>query len=586
MGLKLWWSLFSLSQIVYIVTASLNIYLDQNEVKRLFGLPAELFYVREGVLNEYALKYIVPVSAQIDAVFFSWQSLTGRTLPYEITIETSNNIILNEPQLNISTVGQIPIEPETFSVFLPCSGQAAGDVNITLNINVTFNRATNNVTSLHILRRKSCLKPDTFLTQQNNQVFIDVAPNETLSTNIFYMADACAIALILVTSIFVCAYYMRNKKSQNMNRPGGITQESMAVVQNCSSVNSASGLNRQNLHQTTFMSTVTPLPQNLFTGTSPFSHKSGSSYTSFRRVPAYTLTDEESKDLQQKITEMTVQRCRVRLRSVVLEGTFGRVYHGSYTKEDGQEEDVLVKTVTDHASQTQISLLLQEGITMYGLNHDNVLTILGVSVVNHAAPFLIYPYNGYTNLKRFLQKCKLCAEGVARTLTTQEVIDMVLQVVQGMQYLHSTLLKHKDLAARNCVVDDKLHVKITDNALSRDLFPADYHCLGDNENRPIKWLAIESLQYNLFLFQSDVWSFGVLLWEFMTLAQQPYVEIDPFEMEAYLKDGYRLAQPVNCPDELFAVMAYCWAMRTEERPSFKQLQVCLQEFYMQLTKYV
>lgn len=439
--------------------------------------------------------------------------------------------MMNNPQLNISTVGQIPQSAETFSVLLKCTGEVGGDVNISMNINVTFNRATNNITVIHILRRKTCLRHDNYLSLQNNQVSIDVAPNEPLSTNIFYMADACAIAFILSTSLFVCAYYMRNKKSMPPPIEPPPSQPTSRIP-NASS------------HQTTFMSTVTPLPHNLFTG-------GNQTYQSFRRVPAYAITDEESKDLEQKITELSIQRCRVRLRNIVMEGTFGRVYNGTYTnEEDGQEENVLVKTVTDHASQTQTSLLLQEGMTMYGLTHLNVLAVLGVSVANHTAPLLLYPYNGCTNLKRFLQKCKLCAEGVARTLTTQEVIDMVLQVVQGMQYLHSKMLKHKDLAARNCVVDEKLRVQITDNALSRDLFPGDYHCLGDNENRPIKWLAIESLQYNLFLFQSDVWSFGVLLWEFMTLAQQPYVEIDPFEMEAYLKDGYRLAQPVNCPDEL------------------------------------
>lgn len=99
-------------------------------------------------------------------------------------------------------------------------------------------------------------------------------------------------------------------------------------------------------------------------------------------------------------------------------------------------------------------------------------------------------------------------------------------------------------------VDDKLRVQITDNALSRDLFPADYHCLGDNENRPVKWLAAEALQRRAFAPASDVWSFGVLLWELTTLAQQPYQEIDSFEMAVYLRDGYRLAQPINCPDEL------------------------------------
>ncbi|KAG8234050.1 hypothetical protein J437_LFUL014775 [Ladona fulva] len=279
-------------------------------------------------------------------------------------------------------------------------------------------------------------------------------------------------------------------------------------------------------------------------------------------------------------------RCRVRLRSVVLEGTFGRVYRGTYTGMDGDEQEVIVKTVTDQASAVQVSILLQEGLSLYALSHQHVLSVLGVSIEDRTAPFLIYPYSGYTNLKRFLQKCKLCPEGVAHTLTTQEVVDMALQVLRGMHFLHKKGIVHRDLATRNCVVDEKLRVQITDNALSRDLFPADYHCLGDNENRPVKWLAAESLQQKTFSTASDVWSFGVMLWELTTLAQQPYSEVDPFEMASFLSEGYRLAQPLNCPDELFAVMAYCWAMTPEERPTFQQLNACLTEFYNQLTRYV
>lgn len=102
----------------------------------------------------------------------------------------------------------------------------------------------------------------------------------------------------------------------------------------------------------------------------------------------------------------------------------------------------------------------------------------------------------------------------------------------------------------SCRVDENLRVMIADNALSRDLFPADYHCLGDNENRPIKWLALESLTKRQFSPAADVWALGVLLWELTTLSHQPYAEVDPFEVAAYLRDGYRLQQPANCPDEL------------------------------------
>jgi RYK receptor-like tyrosine kinase len=110
--------------------------------------------------------------------------------------------------------------------------------------------------------------------------------------------------------------------------------------------------------------------------------------------------------------------------------------------------------------------------------------------------------------------------------------------------------------------------------------------LGDSDNRPIKWMALETLESKQYSEASDTWAFGVLMWELCTLAKQPFAEVDPFEMERYIRDGYRLAQPVNCPDELFAIMAYCWAAQAHERPTFGHLQICLQNFYSQLTKYV
>ena len=114
-------------------------------------------------------------------------------------------------------------------------------------------------------------------------------------------------------------------------------------------------------------------------------------------------------------------------------------------------------------------------------------------------------------------------------------------------------------------------VRLCDAALSKDLFPGDYHCLGDNDNRPVKWLSLDTLQSGQFAPSTDVWGWGVTMWEILTRwnfsrsfwstlynlysyrAQQPFPDVDPFEMEGYLVDGFRLHQPVNCPDQLYTV---------------------------------
>ncbi|BES91902.1 determination of muscle attachment site [Nesidiocoris tenuis] len=557
-----------------MIVCNASVTLFRSSTQRLFffcRLSAELYYVRNGVLNDYALNFEVMVPAEIKELHFTWQSLAGRPLPYAISVQHSKPEAMHPAFLNISTSGTIPTSTQTFCVALPCSGDASAEVDTVISINVTLNRATNNVTRLNFKRRKICLLGHRHHFPQNDgsaspggssrQGMASPGRGEDESAAMYIaISSACALATLLAIALLAC--YLRSNKS-------GMHNSSLIRESRLGSSSSGGPF-------------LAPVPVMSCGGSS-----SGSCASSRPRTAASSnFPATNPADLHHRIAQLTIQRCRVRLKSVVLEGTFGRVYRGSYTEEDGLEEEVLVKTVTDQASSIQVSLLLQEGMAMYGLSHKNILSILGVSIEDHTAPFLIYPHQGYTNLKRFLQKCKLTPEGVAHTLTTQEVVDMALQIISGMLYLHKKRLLHKDLAARNCVIDDKLRVQIADNALARDLFPADYHCLGDNENRPVKWLAIESLTQKQFTTASDVWSFGVLLWELTTLAQQPYVEIDPFEIPEYLRDGYRLAQPVNCPDELFGVMAYCWAMSPDDRPTFPQLQVCLQEFYTQLTRYV
>ncbi|XP_063548824.1 tyrosine-protein kinase Drl isoform X1 [Cydia strobilella] len=529
--------------------AHLNVYLSSAEVWRLLGLTAELFYVREGQINFYALNFVVPVPATIGELHFTWQSLTRRPLPYSLNVEVvSHADAMHPPTFNITREGFVPTEPRTWKIDLPCTHTVAAEVDITISLNVSMGSTS---TTLHFRRRKICLKE-----APRPAVRVDSVAQAPTSADIFYAGAGCAGAALLIAAVAAAACRARARK---LRRARSDEQDAHAFLPDSSC-------------------------------------KSAASYTSYRRptsIPA-VAAEERARDLQQRIAELTIQRCRVRLRSVAMEGTFGRVYKGTYADEDAREQEVLVKTVAEHASQVQVSLLLQEGCMLYGLRHERLLSVLGVSIEDQTAPFLLYPWGAtLRNLKQFLLACRgVTVGGAAGTapppppLTTQHVVRMALHALDGLAFLHSQHVLHKDIAARNCIVDENLRVMIADNALSRDLFPADYHCLGDNENRPIKWLALEALSKRQFSPAADVWALGVLLWELTTLAHQPYAEVDPFEVAAYLRDGYRLQQPANCPDELFAVMAYCWAMSPDDRPTLPQLQIFLRDFHTQLTRFV
>jgi len=282
-----------------------------------------------------------------------------------------------------------------------------------------------------------------------------------------------------------------------------------------------------------------------------------------------------------------LQRNNINLGTLLLEGTFGSNYNATLSLPGDAYMEVVVKTVKDNAADAQVELMLEEGMWFQEILHPNIYQLLGIVDGDEAKPMLVYPFVSLGNLKRWLLQCKGSIDGsLPHPLCTQDLVKIALQVLEGVQYLHQQNVVHKDLATRNCVIGDHLHVKLTDMALSRDFFPNDYHCLGDNENRPIKWMAIESIDHREFSTASDVWSFGVVLWEITTLAQQPYAEIDPFEVSHVLKDGYRLTQPVNCPDELYAIMAYCWAASARKRPSAPQLYRELHQFHQQLNEYI
>ncbi|XP_071999529.1 tyrosine-protein kinase RYK isoform X3 [Engystomops pustulosus] len=546
----------------------LNVYMSEDEVRRLIGLDAELYYVRNDIVNHYALSFNLLVPTETSSLHFSWHAKSK--VEYKLGFNVDNPLAMDVPQTNISLQGDVPLSLSVFRVDLFCSGKMDMEVTLIMQLNITISSAKN-ITVLNFKRRKMCyrkieqeVKPPISLDRNSTRIHFDpvnVAP--TTSTRVFYISVGVCCAVIFLVAIILAVLHLHSMKRVELD-------DSM------SDSGSSQGLSQPSTQTTQYLRADTP------NNATPVT-----SYPTLR-IEKNDLKSVTLQEAKAKVKDIAISRERVTLKDVLQEGTFGRIFHGILLddKDPSKEKPMFVKTVKDQASESQITMMLTESCKLRGLHHRNLLPIGHVCIEEGEKPMVLLPFMNWGNLKLFLRQCKLVEANNPQAISQQDLVHMAIQIACGMSYLARREVIHKDLAARNCVIDESLQVKITDNALSRDLFPMDYHCLGDNENRPVRWMSLESLVNKEFSSAGDVWAFGVTLWELMTLGQTPYVDIDPFEMAAYLKDGYRIAQPINCPDELFAVMACCWALDPEERPKFQQLVQCLTEFHSALGAYV
>ncbi|KAM4526952.1 receptor tyrosine-protein kinase erbB-2 isoform 2-T2 [Fundulus diaphanus] len=244
-------------------------------------------------------------------------------------------------------------------------------------------------------------------------------------------------------------------------------------------------------------------------------------------------------------------------------GAFGTVYKGAWTPNgENVKIPVAIKVLRENTSPKGNKDILDEAYVMASVTSPYVCRLLGICLTS--AVQLVTQLMPYGCLLDYVRENK-------DRIGSQSLLNWCVQIAKGMSYLEDIRLVHRDLAARNVLVKNQNHVKITDFGLARllDIDETEYH--ADGGKVPIKWMALESILHRRFTHQSDVWSYGVTVWELMTFGAKPYDSIAARDIPELLEGGERLPQPNICTIDVYMVMVKCWMIDPESRPKFREL---------------
>uniref|UniRef100_A0A672YZK7 Vascular endothelial growth factor receptor 3 n=1 Tax=Sphaeramia orbicularis TaxID=375764 RepID=A0A672YZK7_9TELE len=331
-------------------------------------------------------------------------------------------------------------------------------------------------------------------------------------------------------------------------------------------------------------------------------------YLSIIMDPGEVPMDEQCEYLPYDSSQWEISRDRLRLGKVLGHGAFGKVIEASIygISKSSSLDTVAVKMLKEGATASEHKALMSElKILIHIGNHLNVVNLLGACTKPNGPLMVIVEYCKYGNLSNFLRAKRefflpyrvskntteifLCffffitfhlfsfflsaVEDLWKTpLTIEDLICYSFQVARGMEFLASRKCIHRDLAARNILLSENNIVKICDFGLARDIYKDPDYVRKGNARLPLKWMAPESIFDKVYTSQSDVWSFGVLLWEIFSLGASPYpgVQIDE-DFCKRLKDGVRMRAPETASPEIYGIMLACWQGEPKERPTFPAL---------------
>lgn len=281
---------------------------------------------------------------------------------------------------------------------------------------------------------------------------------------------------------------------------------------------------------------------------------------------------------QAKLREINMSA--VRFMEELGEDRFGKVYKGHlYGTVPGEQTQVVaIKTLKDKVDAALNEEFRHEAMVRSHLQHQNLVCLLGV-VTKEQPMSMIFTYSSLGDLHEYLVMRSPNSDvgssdddrTVKSALEQADFLHIITQVAAGMEFLSSQQIVHKDLAARNILVFDKLSVKILELGLFRDVYSADYYNLMGTSPFPIRWMSPEAIMYGKFSTDSDIWAYGVLLWETFNFGLQPYCGYSNQEVIEMVRGHQLLPCPDDCPTWIYTLMLDCWSEFQARRPRFKDI---------------
>ncbi|KAM6434449.1 high affinity nerve growth factor receptor [Liasis olivaceus] len=278
-----------------------------------------------------------------------------------------------------------------------------------------------------------------------------------------------------------------------------------------------------------------------------------------------------------------IKRRDILLKWELGEGAFGKVFLAECHNLSPTQEKMLVavKTLKEATENARLDFQ-REAELLTVLQHEHIVKFYGVCTDGEPL-IMLFEYMKHGDLNRFLRShgpdAKILDNGNGPSfgqLNLSEMLQIATQIASGMVYLASQHFVHRDLATRNCLVGHSLVVKIGDFGMSRDIYSTDYYRVGGRTMLPIRWMPPESILYRKFTTESDIWSFGVVLWEIFTYGKQPWYQLSNTEAIECITQGRELERPRTCPSEVYDIMQSCWQREPQQRQNMKDIHSRLQ----------